>query len=403
MKDKHILYVTHRFPYPPAGGAKVRAYHSIRHLAADNRVIVAAPVRDEEEAEAVSGLMAEGVDVLTGHIGQGRAIFQSLLEVARFRPASMGWFHSPALVRAVRAHIRDRRPDLIVVHCSSVAPSVMDVPVPKALDFVDMDSCKWQDYARMTPLPRAFVYALEGRRMARAERRLARAFDLNIVTTPRERESLHEIAGDDIRSAVIRNGVDLAYFTPADDGGYDPDLICFVGRMDYMPNARAMIDFCRDVLPRLEARRPGLRLAIVGAEPGADVRALAALPNVHVTGTVPDVRDHVRRAALSIAPLSIARGTQNKILESMAMGIPVVASRLAAGGVDAEPGRHLLAADGPEETAAAILSLLEDPDLRARLSRDALAHMRATHGWDRAMTDFSGLLEQMIDQRRRRS
>lgn len=395
MKDKHILYVTHRFPYPPAGGAKVRAFHSIRHLAKQNRVTVAAPVRDAEEADAVSGLEAQGVAVMSALISPQRAIAQSLFHAATLKPASMGYFRSPTLERQVRRLISRDRPDLIIVHCSSVAPWVAAASVPKVLDFVDMDSCKWQDYARFHQLPRAFIYGYEGWSMRRAENRLANAFDLNLVTTVRERESLLEIAGP-VRAEVVKNGVDLDYFTPQ-GGDYDRDLICFVGRMDYFPNAHAMVDFCANTLPLIRRRRPATRLDIIGAAPGPEVKALAAIDGVTVTGTVDDVRGYVKRAALSVAPLAIARGTQNKILEAMAMGVPVVASRLAAGGVEATPGEHLLASDGPEETAAAILSLLEDRDLRAGMAERARRHIRESYSWDRAMASLEDAIGRLVD------
>ncbi len=144
------------------------------------------------------------------------------------------------------------------------------------------------------------------------------------------------------------NGVDGEYFAPSDEH-YDPDTIAFVGRMDYYPNQECMFDFCATTLPLLRARRPGLKLLIVGADPSPAVRRLERHAGVTVTGSVPDVRPYLRRSALMVAPLNIARGTQNKILEAMAMGIPVVTSRIAAGGVDASAPEHFLVASAPDE------------------------------------------------------
>jgi hypothetical protein len=158
--------------------------------------------------------------------------------------------------------------------------------------------------------------------------------------------------------------------------------------MDYFPNEQAMVGFCRDVLPRLQAQRPGLRLSIVGADPGPRVRALAELENVEVTGRVADVRPYVQRAALTVAPLLIARGTQNKILESLAMGVPVVASGLACRGVDAEIGRDLLRADGPEETAREVLRLLDHPPTRARLAAAGRRLVERRYSWTATMADL---------------
>jgi glycosyltransferase involved in cell wall biosynthesis len=171
--------------------------------------------------------------------------------------------------------------------------------------------------------------------------------------------------------------------------------------MDYYPNQEAMLRFCRETLPLLRVHRPGLRLEIVGADPSAAVRRLGELPGVHVTGSVPDVRPYAQRSALSIAPLAIARGTQNKILESLALGVPVVTSRCAAGGVDALPGEHLLVADTPEEMRDAILSLLENPALRERFARAGRERVLSHHSWAHSMRTLDGLIQQCLAGARR--
>ena len=157
-----------------------------------------------------------------------------------------------------------------------------------------------------------------------------------------------------------------------------------------------MSDFCRDVLPLLKSRAPSVRLQIVGAEPSAAVRRLGTIEGVTVTGSVPDVRPYLARAALTVAPLRIARGTQNKILEAMAMGVPVVASRLAAGGVDAVPGQHLLVADTPGEQCDAILRVLGDVRERARLSQAGRARMLSNHAWPSSMQRLDGVIDRCL-------
>jgi len=390
-----VLYLTHRLPYPPSGGARVRAFHSLRHLAARNSVTVAAPVRDADEAVAAEALAGLGHRVLTAPLGRGRALTQAAWRAGTARPASTGYFHAPGLVRQVRALLRREAVDLIVVHCSAVGDYVADIAgIAKVLDFVDMDSCKWRDYSRVTGPPHRLVHAWEARTLRRAEARLARSFDLSLVATRAEAESLAEIAGP-VPHAVVRNGVDLDYFHPG-GGAPEPERLCFLGRMDYFPNVQAMVDFCREVLPRVQAVRPGARLSIVGAAPTPAVRALARLPGVEVTGSVADVRPHVWRSAVSVAPLKLARGTQNKVLEAMALGVPVVASGLAARGIEATPGTHLLRADGPAETAAAILDLLDDGAARARMARAARAHLKIRYAWSSALADLDTALLRVL-------
>ena len=282
--------------------------------------------------------------------------------------------------------------DLIFVHCSSVAQYVEHVTgVPKILDFGDMDSQKWLEYARYKPFPLSLGYRLEGTKLERAEKRLAAQFDLCTATTRAEWQTFQDY-GTGVASDWFPNGVDSDYFAPTDEP-YDPDTIAFVGRMDYYPNQECMFDFCATTLPLVQAKRPGLKLLIVGADPSPAVRRLGALRGVTVTGSVADVRPYLRRAALMVAPLNIARGTQNKILEAMAMGVPVVTSCVAAGGVDALAPEHFLAASTADEYRAAILRIIEDPAERRRLSIAGRERMLSHHAWERSMQRLDGIIE----------
>jgi glycosyltransferase involved in cell wall biosynthesis len=166
--------------------------------------------------------------------------------------------------------------------------------------------------------------------------------------------------------------------------------------MDYYPNQACMLDFCRDVLPRIRARRPGTKLLIVGADPIPAIRRLGDLPGVTVTGSVPDVRPYLQRSAAMVAPLTIARGTQNKILEAMASGVPVVTSGVAAGGVDAVPGTHLLVADSPEDVAAAALSLMDDSSRRSEIAAAARERVLSHHAWDKSMRRLDAIIERCM-------
>ena len=315
-------------------------------------------------------------------------------------PSSMGFFYSPQVERSVRETVAARKFDLIFVHCSSVAQYVEGVRgIPKILDFGDMDSQKWLDYARVKPFPLSLGYRLEGLKLQREEKRLASRFDLCTATTRAEWETL-ESYGTSVPSDWFPNGVDSEYFAPSDES-YDPDTIAFVGRMDYYPNQECMFDFCASTLPLLRARRPSLKLLIVGADPSPAVRRLGKIPGVVVTGSVPDVRPYLRRSALMVAPLNIARGTQNKILEAMAMGVPVVTSRIAAGGVDASGPAHFLVASTPEEYASAILQVIEAPVERRRLALAGRARVLSHHGWERSMQRLDGIIERCVSGNRR--
>jgi sugar transferase (PEP-CTERM/EpsH1 system associated) len=390
-----ILYICHRFPYPPKRGGKIRPFNMIRHLARSHEVVVCSLARSPQEAADAQGIApycnAFHVQLVQDWVQTLRMISTLPTHVT----ASTSYFHSPSLQRTIDRELADKRYDLIFVHCSSVAHYVRHArKLPRILDFGDMDSQKWLEYANYKPFPLSLGYTWEGHRLAAYERRLAREFDLCTATTRAEWETL-ESYSTGVATDWFPNGVDSEYFAP-DGGGYDPDTIAFVGRMDYYPNQQCMFNFCRDTLPLLRQRRPALKLVIIGADPSAKVRRLAEIEGVTVTGSVPDVRDHVRRAALTIAPLAIARGTQNKILESMALGVPVVASRAAAGGVDARAGEHFLVADSPAEQVDAIESLLAGPSARARFAAAGRERVLSNHSWPQSMQRLDRIIDRCI-------
>jgi sugar transferase (PEP-CTERM/EpsH1 system associated) len=356
-------------------------------------VTIAAPIRSDEEERGAAVLQAAGASMIVARVGEMPSRCRALACLPTHSPSSMGYFYSPRLAATIRAELARERYDLICVHCSSVAPYVADVTrVPKLLDFGDMDSQKWLAYAEHRRVPLSFGYRLESRKLQRAELELLRRFDFCTCSTPDELATLRSFESA-TPSGSLRNGVDLDYFAPTVEP-YDANTICFLGRMDYFPNQECMVRFCTETLPPLRRRRPNLRLLIVGADPPSAVRRLMRWPGVVVTGSVPDVRPYARQAALSIAPLRIARGTQNKVLESLAMGIPVVCSPLVARGVDAIPGEHLLTVRDVRESVDAIARLLEHPAERRRLSVAGRARMQSHHGWDHTLRHLDRVLDQ---------
>jgi sugar transferase (PEP-CTERM/EpsH1 system associated) len=310
-------------------------------------------------------------------------------------PSSMGFFYSGDLKRQIDALLASVRYDLIFVHCSSVAPYVASVRgIPKILDFGDMDSQKWLEYAHYKPFPLSRGYWIEGVKMQKAERRLARKFDLCTTTTRAEWDTL-ESYGLGVPSDWFPNGVDSEYFHP-ETADYEPETICFVGRMDYYPNQECMFEFCEKTLPLLRNRLPSIKLLIVGADPSPAVRKLGELPGVTVTGSVPDVRPYLHRSAAMIAPLNIARGTQNKILEAMAAGVPSVVSSVAAGGVDAVADEHLLVADTPEDYVQALQQIVGNRALRKRLALAGRERMLTHHAWPTSMRRMDRIIERCL-------
>ena len=393
-----ILFACHRVPYPPKRGGKIRPFNIIRHFTEQgHKVTVASLARTQQEADEAADLKkhceATLVEVIPDHIAWPRMVAW----LPTPSPSSFAYFHSPRLAQRVNAALADGSFDMVFAHCSSAAPYVAGARVGlKVIDYGDMDSQKWREYVACKPFPLSMGFRLEAAKLERAERLLARQFDLCTCTTRAELQSLRDL-GVTTPSDWFPNGVDGTFFAPEKD--YDPDLVAFIGRMDYYPNQQAVTMFCRDVLPKLQARRSSVRFQIVGAEPPELIRDLGKLPGVSVTGSVPDVRGYITRAALTVAPLAIARGTQNKILESMAMGVPVVCSVEASGGVDAVAGEHLLVAANPDEYVAAVSRVLESREERARLAEAGRGRVLSHHVWRNSMLRLDGIVQEALNRR----
>ena len=314
------------------------------------------------------------------------------------RALTPDYFGNAGLRRWVAATLAGGRIGRIVVFSSGMAGYVMGPgPYPdRTLDMVDVDSEKWREYAARARGPARLVWAREGRLLARFERAAAAEFDRTLLVSEDECARFAAVAPESRgRVFAVENGVDLARFSPAHGfaapfpPGGGPHLV-FTGTMDYWPNEDAVGWFARDVLPAVRALRPAAAFWVVGANPTPGVLALGRLPGVHVTGRVADVRPYVAHADAVVAPLRVARGIQNKVLEAMAMGRKVVASAEAFEGVRARPGRDLLVADGAAATAAALREVLDGlhPDLGANARRAVERH----YAWPAQLARLDALL-----------
>jgi sugar transferase (PEP-CTERM/EpsH1 system associated) len=260
---------------------------------------------------------------------------------------------------------------------------------PKVIDLIDVDSEKWYEYATASSGPRSWLYRLEASRLRRLEQDLATwTKAITLVSDPEVGLFRRFCARGSVHA--VGNGVDLEYFHPHPSPS---DATCvFVGALDYRPNVDGVIWFCKTVWPEVRRRRPDASLALVGRNPAPAVRALAAMPSVNIVGQVPDIRPHVARAAVAIAPLQIARGVQNKVLEALAMNRAVVASLPALEGLAAEPGRHLVAATTTSEWVDCLVQLFADPRLRDRLGAAGRQYVEEHHRWERCLDPLGPLL-----------
>jgi sugar transferase (PEP-CTERM/EpsH1 system associated) len=261
------------------------------------------------------------------------------------------------------------------------------------MHFAELDSDKWGQYAERNSLPMSWIYAREQRTLLEFEARIARSFSENVFCTPLEQQ-VFESAIPGASSIVLRNGVDLQYYQPQPEKARPAEIV-FTGVMDYLPNVDACTFFVREVLPRLREHRPDVHFTIVGSKPTPQVRALAREAGVEVTGFVEDTRAWLARASISVAPLRIARGIQNKVLEALAMGLPVVGTRNATQGIEGQAGRDFLVADSAQEQVAAIVGLLDDPAKARELGSRGRAFVERQYDWERVLEPLDVLLTRL--------
>ncbi|WP_257015438.1 glycosyltransferase [Sphingomonas melonis] len=422
-----LLFLAHRAPFPPDRGDKIRSYHVLRRLMTRARVHLVAFGEGEADCD-VPPELAEGlasVSIVRRRKPQALAAAEAL---ARGLPVSLTAFASAGMRRAVAAVKAD------AVYCfSGQMAQYLPADVPAVMDFVDVDSAKFAGFAEAGSVPMRWMMRREARLLGAFERRVAARVSASLFVSAAE-AALFRGGGATGRIVAVDNGIDAAAFDPAAvaysvtpdsfrgppvhggtaadhgplssprsgprnesgvtgglGGGAGPyrPLIVFTGQMDYRPNIEAVSWFARDILPALRARYPGLRFAIVGRAPTAAVQALVS-DAVIVTGAVDDVRPWLAAADVCVAPLRLARGIQNKVLEAMAMARPVVASVAAAEGID--HGGTLRVADDAAAHVAAIAALLDDPRAAAALGAAARARVIARYDWAARLAPLDALL-----------
>ena len=389
-----ILFVCHRLPFPPNRGGKIRPFNMIRHLGETHTVTVASLAESHDELRDGRGLRDYCSEVMVEMVPKSVRWFRAWKALFSSWPSSVAYFHSPELHRRIQAALHKTQFDAVFVHCAFMAQYVLDATAPlRILDYGDLDSAKWSEYSRCRAFPLSLGYRLEAIKMRNYEKRVAGHFDRCTVTTLGELEEFGKLDMG-VPCSVIPNGVDSEYFRSKSPPG-DRHVIVFVGRMDYFPNIDGALYFSKKIFPIIRRSMPDAQLRIVGSNPARAVQDLATIPGITITGHVPDVRPYLDDAAVAVAPLRLARGTQNKILEALAMGVPVVATPQAAKGVNVTPGRDLLVAEDEASFAKQVISLKQNESLRKELSDAGRRKVMETHRWSFSMN----LLDEIFESR----
>ena len=392
-----ILYIAHRMPWPPDRGDKIRSYHVLRWMAQRAPVHVAAFVDRLDDWQYVDALNEVAASTILEP--RARPMWKAgLRALVSRRPVSLAAFDSPTMRRKIDRLVKRERIDTIHIFSSQMAQYI-----PKhyrgrvVMDFGDADSVKFERYGAEGSGPMAWINRREGRLLAYYEADVAARADASLFVSEAEAALFRQRSGAD-RVMTVGNGIDLNRFDP-DNPEIAPlknrpagPLIVFTGQMDYRPNIEAVRSFAEAVMPMIRTEFPDANFAIVGRAPSPEVKALAKQPGIIVTGEVPDTRSWLAAADLVVAPLRIARGVQNKVLEAMAMARPVLASAAAFEGIEAEAGKHLMVADDAGGEAEMAAELLADPARRETLGSAARAHVAAHYRWDARLAPLGAIM-----------
>ena len=383
----NLLYLVHRIPYPPNKGDKVRSYHILKHLAARHRVFLGTFADDPDDLQHVARLRELCAELRVIELSPRLARLRSVSGFAANEPLSVAYYRNAELARWVDTTLANEAIDGCIVFSSAMAQYVAGADAPRTvlIDFVDVDSAKWAQYANSRWWPLSWVYRREGSRLLAFERAAADRATRAFFVTDAEADLFRRLAPGCVgRIETIGNGVDTEQYAPSQAlpspfaTGSLP--VVFTGAMDYWPNVDGVRWFAEEVLPRVLDALPNAHFTIVGMRPTAAVKALASA-RVTVTGTVPDVRPYLQHAAVVVAPLRVARGIQNKILEAMAMARPVVATDACGAGIDAVNGRHFVTAHDAATMADAVVSLLRDGEAARMMGNAARARIVARYTW----------------------
>ena len=394
-KKMKVLFLSHRLPYPPNKGDKIRSHALFTHLAAKHRVFLGCFVDDPADFRYADTVreMAGGACKLIS-LTKSRKLLSAAQALANGTSITAEAYRSSEMQQWVDDILQREAIDCAVVFSSSMAPYLMSgkyLPPERVLfDMVDLDSDKWLQYSGLAGLASAWIYRREARKLLELERQAAAQFAMTYLVSDHEVQSFAQLApesSDRIRS--FSNGVNLNYFAPGPyvspfPAGVTP--IVMTGHMDYWPNVEGALWFAREVLPLVKRQIPDARFYVVGAQPAPGLRNIAAA-DVEVTGEVADIRPYVAAAGVVVAPLRIARGVQNKVLEALAMGVPTVATEQASRALGVSSGRDIWVANDAASFADAVIHAAGAAG-REAVAANGRSYVERHHDWSQLFVDL---------------
>jgi sugar transferase (PEP-CTERM/EpsH1 system associated) len=376
-----MFFVCQRVPFPPDRGDKITTFNEIRHFSTKHQVHVFCLADGKRDLDNILGLQRYTESVTAVPVNGWKSKLRALEALFVGGPLSVAAFNEAKLHNTIKQKFAELQPDLIMVYSCNVAQYAEHFPqVPRIMQFAELDSSRWGQFARRSPPPLRWVYAIEEQRFFAYEQHIAHTFSHALVCTAAEQcDFERRISGAPV--SLVGNGVDLDYFRSKGIAKQSGSII-FTGVMDYFPNVDAVVWFCDEVFPIVQQQIPEAGLTICGSRPVAAVRRLAKRRGITVTGRVPDTRPYMDRTEVFVAPLRMARGIQNKLLEAMAMGLPCVASTAVARGTAVPDGEGILTADNRDEFSKGVVRLLRDGAFRAEMAGKARAAAELTFRWE---------------------
>ncbi len=393
-----ILLLTPRVPYPPYRGDKLKIFNLIKRLSRRHEIHLICFAQTQQDLENLQHLRTFCSHIDYVKLPMWLSLLKCFVGLLTQIPLQVQYFNSRRMQNLIDQTCQQHHFDVIHTHLIRMAQYTADTHCPaKVLDLTDAVSLYLQRFGQRekNPLLKRLV-KIELRRMMRYECILEQ-FDSCLVCSEPDREQLRKTAPEAIIK-LIPNGVDLTYFSANGSlPDYDPDRIIFTGNLSYYPNIDGIRYFVNDIFPLIKKERPSAKLYVVGQSPPAKVRALAS-PDVIVTGFVEDIKQYYLSSAVAVSPIRFGAGTLNKIIEPMALGVPVVATSVGVEGLQVIPGEDILVADQPSAFAHHVVRVLKDPMLRQKLCERGMAVIRKQYDWDVIVARLEEIYRELVEQ-----
>lgn len=393
---QEVLYLTHRIPYPPNKGDKIRSFHLLKHLSSQYKVHLGTFVDAEEDWQYVDNVKEFCSETCFVKLDPKLARLRCMTGLVTNQPLTLTYYRNAQLQEWVNKLFERKAIDKVIVFSSAMAQYVReDRSIQRIIDFVDIDSDKWRQYAETKSWPVSWIYRRESRELLKFEKKIALEFDNTTFVSEKEADLFKQFlpeASDKI--SYFNNGVAVEYFSAVHNfpNPYSESngVLVFTGAMDYWANVDAVEWFAQSIFPSIRAQFPDLQFYIVGSKPTDQVLSLSKIEGVVVTGTVADIRPYLKYASLAVAPLRIARGIQNKVLEAMAMEKTVVASPQAMEGIYALTEKEIYVADDETAFVSQIIKLLKE-DKNNVIGQAARNRILSNYSWPMSLARIDQL------------